>query len=164
MKYILFLLIFVAYNSQAQESLEIQGIDSPLSDVTVIIDLSRVCSHPTSNEPNFYIEKDENIINLRISIFHSSIIPCDPPPPFVNSFMEINLGSLDSGAYELNILFVDSDESVITGTPFLMYPYHEPIYFQVAHIIPTLSLSSLIIMLVVLFMFGLGMLHKYTLK
>jgi hypothetical protein len=159
MKYILFLLIFVAYNSQAQNSLEILGNDSPLSDVIVRIDLLRVCSHPTENDPNHHIERDRSAINLRISINNGGF-PCDPAPPQFNSFMDINLGALESGEYLLNIFFVDSSEDVVTGTPFLMYPYHEPYYFQVAHIIPTLSLSSLIFIVVVLLMLGIEIIRK----
>lgn len=150
MKYLLLTLMFLPIVSKAEIPLEIIGNDSTLNDIIVRLDLLRVCSNPTDNNPNFHIQRNGNIIDLRISITYSDVIPCDPPPPQFASDIEINLGRLDSGDYQLNIVFVDSDESVITGTPLVLNPYHEPFYFHVPYSVPVMNWRLSLMLLTIL--------------
>ena len=162
---LLFILLIFSIKSLAQEPIIILGADNPLTDVILNIDLARLCSHPTDNIPNHYFEINNNTIDLRISIHPASaIFACDPPPPWVQSFLEVNFGKLAAGDYELNVFFVNSDESVIDGTPFQSGPYHNPIYFSVAslQVIPAMNFLSMISMSLSLLFFGIFYLKKQT--
>ena len=158
-------IFFVLFSNRlsAQDSLIILGTENPLSDVIVKIDLLRVCSSPTDNIPNHYFVIDGNKIDLRVSIDYSSIFICDPLPPWLNNYLNANLGKLPSGEYELNIFFVDSDEDVITGTPFQLGPFVESVFFQVEElkIIPVLSMISLLLMMLILLITGVFRLNKH---
>ncbi|MFK8013086.1 MAG: hypothetical protein AB8B80_13685 [Marinicellaceae bacterium] len=159
----LVLLMLFTFRSIAQEPIIILGTDNPLSEVIVKIDLLRVCSNPTNNVPNYFVEKDGNTINLRISFYQlPNTVLCDPLPPWVTSYLDANLGQLEPGEYELNIFLVPSNESVITGTPVNFGPFLNPVFFQVLNLksIPTLSSYALIICALMLFFTGILILRK----
>ena len=147
----MFILIFtLSHKSFAQNSILINTDNNNQTEIT--IDLFRVCSHLSTNTPNHNLSITNNQINLTISIGRNldASIPCDPLPPIINNYSTFNIGTLRSGEYFLNLMFVGNNANPDPSNARALFPFNQPFIFSIATLIPIVNRFGIILMILLI--------------
>lgn len=140
----IFFAMLLSLASTAQNSsgfFTVKGNQSSNTPVVLELNFQLNCAVSPDRNRDYDLEIINNIITVTfIADILPSYIICEPPPPGAHNIIEVDLGILESGAYTVNLIFVDADTLVETDGGSYS--------FSVATSIPTMNLNGLLLLMI----------------